>query len=162
MNIYVKSLVILSVLFLCLSLSSVPTAAISTTTNANSGYYGYYTPNSSCFGGSYGSGYQGGYQGGYPGGYPYPGTEYCVKWIPGRWIPVTVIVPGHWEYRRVWIQRYPMTLYKPVPGYWQRSVNGVPDVSVWRGQNGGWHGQPYQQGQMSGYFDASGVWHSYQ
>jgi hypothetical protein len=96
------------------------------------------------------------------GGYP---TEYCVKWVQGQWVPVQVMMPGRWEYRRVWLPGYPMTLYRQVPGYWQTTNyhNGVPDVSVWKGQNEMWYGMPYQgqQSQTGGFFDASGVWQSY-
>ena len=155
---------VLSVVVLCLSVAMAVPAAVEQV-NSGGAPYGYYDY-SGC-GSNYSGGYPGGYSGGYPGIYPYPRpTAYCVRWIPGQWIPVRVIVPGRWEYRRVWIPSYPTTLYRRVPGYWQPSTyyNGSPDLSVWRTPGNNWYATPYQQGQQGqfgGYFDSYGVWHSY-
>lgn len=102
----------------------------------------------------------------------YP-VGYCIRWVPQRLIPVQVMIPGRWVYRPVWIPARQTTLYKCVPGYWQKvSLNGMPDLSVWRTPNG-WQMsscqppvlsyQPsaslYQPPAGNGYFDALGVWH---
>jgi len=161
-----KYLGMLSVVVLCLSVATIAPAVIG---QAKSGTtpYGYYGYNSyGCSGnypGNYPGSYPGNYSGSYPGGYPYPRpTGYCVRWVPGRWVPVRITIPGRWEYRRVWIPGYPTTLYRPVPGYWQRTNNYTsPDLSVWKTSNGNWYATPYQQGQQGqsgGYFDNNGLW----
>lgn len=93
--------------------------------------------------------------------YPQPTQQYCMQWVQGRWVPVRVMVPGRWEHRPVWIPGYPMTLYRPSPGYWQQTVRpGQPDLSVWQTPNG-WNGAPSQGQANDGYFDNAGVWHPY-
>lgn len=121
--------------------------------------YGYYGSNSSCGGTMpYGTGTM-------PYGitpYPQQPTQFCMQWRPPQWIPVQVMIPGRWEYRQVWIPGHQVTLYRPVPGYWQRTnVDGTPDVSVWWTQNG-WYASPYQSQASGGYFDSQGVWHPQQ
>ena len=168
-----KSLSVLSLVVFCLAIATVAGAAI-TQVGTGGDYYGYGYWNgyanscaggtSSCAGAQYGMA-------------PYQGSsaEYCMKYVPGCWVPVRITMPGRWEYRRVWIREYPVTLYQRVPGYWQRTMNGVPipDMSVWRTQNGAWNGTPYQSQQGAypggysgsspgGYFDQYGVWRSSQ
>ena len=117
------------------------------------GYYssnnGYYGSNSSC-GGTMSYGIM---------PYPQQPSSYCMQWRPPQWIPVQVMIPGRWETRPVWIPAQQITLYRPIPGYWQRTnVNGSPDVSVYWTQNG-WYAAPYQPQGSGGYFDSQGVWH---
>jgi hypothetical protein len=105
--------------------------------------------------------------------YPQRSIGYCIRWVPQRLIPVQVMIPGRWVYRPVWIPARQTTLYQCVPGYWQKlSLNGMPDLSVWRTPNG-WQmsscqpsaslyqpsASSYQSSTGDGYFDAAGVWH---
>jgi hypothetical protein len=140
---------IVSLVILGLALTSVASAAVQQQTNMGNTYQcggyacqpniGYGYPPSGC------------------GMQQYP-TDFCMHWNPPQWVPVQVMVPGRWEYRPVWVQGYPMTLYRPVPGYWQSSVNGQSAMPAWQTQNG-WNANPYQQSQMGGgYFDANGMW----
>lgn len=160
-----NSLKLVSIAILCLC---IPVAAMAAIERAASGTSPYGT---SPYGTSPYNMYQYGYAppgqyGGYSYGvspYPQQPTAYCVRWVPGQWVPVQVMMPGRWEYRRVWVQGYPMTLYRPVPGYWQRTTpDGTPDLSVWRTSSGGWYGRPYQQNHSGGYFDAQGMWYPFQ
>ncbi len=94
--------------------------------------------------------------------YPQQPTSYCMQWRPQQWIPVPVMVPGRWETRPVWIPGQQITLYRSMPGYWQRTnMDGTPDVSVYRTQNG-WYARPYQPQASGGYFDSQGIWHENQ
>ena len=166
---FVKYLGVLSLVLVGLLVATGATAGVQQNQGGN-GYYGYYGGsgcyNNSYAGSSYGNSCAGSYYGNscagnYYGISPYPrhSSEYCMRWIPGRWVPVTVMVPGRWVYRPVWVPGYPITLYKPIPGYWQRTVQPTtPDLSVWQTPNG-WYGTP-SQGQSGGYFDSYGVWHS--
>jgi len=166
----VKYLGVLSLVLLGLSVATGATAVAQQNQGGN-GYYGYYggsgcynnsyagsSYGNSCAGSYYGNSCAGNYYGISP--YPRPSSEYCMRWISGRWVPVTVMVPGRWVYRPVWIPGYPITLYRPIPGYWQQTVHPAsPDLSVWQTPNG-WYGTPSYQGQSgSGYFDNYGVWH---
>jgi hypothetical protein len=90
--------------------------------------------------------------------YPQQPSSYCMYWRPPQWTPVQVMVPGRWETRPVWIPGQQITLYRPIPGYWQRTnVSGTPDVSVYQTPQG-WYATPYQPQTSGGYFDSQGVW----
>ena len=152
-----NSLKLVSIMLLCLSL---PMAAIAAIEKANSGINPY--GNCSYSMNPYGYANYGGYGGYGMSIYPQQPVGYCMRWIPGQWVPVQVMMPGRWEYRRVWVPGYPMTLYQPVPGYWQQTnLNGMPDLSVWSTSSGGLYGMPYQP-QTGGYFNSQGIWQSSQ
>jgi hypothetical protein len=88
-------------------------------------------------------------------------TEYCVKWVQGQWQPVQAMVPGRWEYRPVWKPGYPVTLYRPIPGYWQVSYpSGMPTMPAMPTCNQTQNSQcgMGQQGYQNGYFDPNGMW----
>ena len=131
--------------------------------------YGYYNPYDSMYGNTGSCGAPSPY-GITP--YPYPQpqpqpqpqmpNQYCMQpqrqmqWRPPQWVPVQVMVPGRWETRPVWIPGQEVTLYRPIPGYWQRTnMDGTPDVSVYRTSTG-WQVAPQT---TNGYFDSQGVWH---
>ena len=154
----VGTVVFLSVMLLAGSVFAVNIQGTGGTTNP----YGYYNP-SGYYGGNSGCG------GSMPyGGMPYPQqqqqqlTQFCMQWRPQQWIPVQVMVPGRWETKPVWIPGQQVTLYRSMPGYWQRTnMDGTPDVSVYRTQNG-WYARPYQPQASGGYFDSQGIWHESQ
>ncbi len=120
--------------------------------------YGYYNP-SGFYGGAGSCGVSA------PHGimpYPQQPTGFCMQWRPQQWVPVQVMVPGRWETRPVWIPGQQVTLYRSMPGYWQRTnMDGTPDVSVYRTQNG-WYAGPYRPQTSGGYFDSQGIWHESQ
>jgi len=153
MNRTMKYVGILSILLLCVMVTTIASAAIQQQNMTAMQYpsmgYGY----------TY-SGYSTGGCGMNPQGimpYPYP-TDYCMHWQQPQLMPVQVMIPGRWEYRPVWVPGYPTTLYYPVPGYWQRTgSNGQPDVMVWPNTNGGWYATPYQS-QAVGGFNPYGLW----
>jgi hypothetical protein len=130
-----KSLSVLSLVVLCLAIATVAGAAITQvgTGGDYNGYgyngYGYWNGYAnSCAAGSNCTGAQYGLV-------PYmgPTREYCTRYRPGCWVPVTVKIPAHWESRPVWVQDQPLTLYRKVEGGWQ-----------WKAPNGMWYDMPSQ------------------
>jgi hypothetical protein len=156
-----KSLSVLSLVVLCLAIATVAGAAI-TQVGTGGDYYGYGYWNgyaNSCAGGSNCTGAQYGLA-------PYmgPTREYCTRYRPGCWVPVTVKIPAHWESRPVWVQDQPLTLYRKVEGGWQwKAPNGIwydmPSQIQPGGYPGGCSGG-YPGGYSGGQFDPYGVWRS--